>query len=198
MVQASLPVVLTNEVIEPFGFAELIVSQQPTFNASTQKLVEGTPTKQQDGGWVASWSVVDKYTDAAEQAQAVAEDLARKKVAKWEPIKAERDRRRLLGVRMGDHWFHSDDSSRIQQLALAMMGASLPAGLKWKTLTLTDAAVFVEMTPAIAQGIFQAAAASDAAIFAAAEAHRVALEASANPESYDFSGGWPVSIHDAP
>ena len=35
------------------------------------------------------------------------------------------------------------------------------------------------------------AAASDIAIFSAAEAHRVAMEASADPAAYDFTGGWP-------
>ena len=114
-----------------------------------------------------------------------------------ERIKAERDRRKYLGVKVGTHWFHSDDPSRIQQLALAMMGASIPAGLMWKVLTLTPPPVFVEMTPALAQGIFQATAASDAAIFAAAETHRIAMEASPTPESYDITGGWPASIEDA-
>lgn len=118
--------------------------------------------------------------------------------AAWERIKTERDRRKYLGVKVGAHWFHSDDPSRIQQLALAMMGASIPAGLMWKVLTLTPPPVFVEMTPALAQGIFQATAASDAAIFAAAETHRVAMEASPTPESYDITGGWPASIEDAP
>lgn len=116
----------------------------------------------------------------------------------WERIKQERDRRKYLGVKVGAHWFHSDDPSRIQQLALAMMGNAIPPGLMWKTLTTTPPPVFVEMTPALAQGIFQSTAASDAAVFAAAEAHRIAMEASDTPESYDFSGGWPVSIEDAP
>ena len=40
-------------------------------------------------------------------------------------------------------------------------------------------------------------AASDAAIFAAAETHRIAMEASPTPESYDITGGWPASIEDA-
>lgn len=115
----------------------------------------------------------------------------------WESIKRERDRRKYLGVKVGAHWFHSDDPSRIQQLALAMMGAAIPAGLMWKTLTLSPPPVFVEMTPALAQGIFQATAANDAAVFAAAEAHRIAMEASSTPEAYDYSGGWPASIADA-
>lgn len=124
--------------------------------------------------------------------------LAERQAVAWERIKTERDRRKYLGVKVGQHWFHSDDPSRIQQLALAMMGASIPDGLAWKTLTTTPPPVFVEMTPALAQGIFTATAASDAAIFGAAEAHRMAMEASATPESYDCTSGWPTSIEDAP
>lgn len=123
--------------------------------------------------------------------------LEERRAVAWERIKAERDRRKYLGVKVGANWFHSDDPSRIQQLALAMMGAAIPAGLQWKTLTLSPPPVFVTMTPALAAGIFQGTAASDAAVFAAAEAHRVAMEASASPESYDCSVGWPESIEDA-
>ena len=109
---------------------------------------------------------------------------------------AERDRRKALGVKVEDHWYHSDADSRIQQISLFVMGASVPP-IQWKTLTTTPSPVFVTMTQTIAAGIFQNTAASDAAIFAAAETHRVAMEASNNPESYDFSAGWPESIEDA-
>jgi len=50
------------------------------------------------------------------------------------------------------------------------------------------------MTPALAAAIFQATAASDAAIFAAAEAHRIAMEASSDPQGYDCTSGWPATI----
>lgn len=123
--------------------------------------------------------------------------LAERQATAWEHIKAERDRRKVLGVKVGAHWFHSDDSSRIQQLALMMMGAGIPPGLQWKTLTTTPPPVFVTMTQALATGIFQATAASDAAIFAACEVHRLAMEASTTPASYNFSAGWPASIEDA-
>lgn len=115
----------------------------------------------------------------------------------WERIKAERDRRKALGVKVGDHWYHSDADSRIQQISLFVMGAAVPP-IQWKTLTTTPPPVFVTMTQTIAAGIFQNTAASDAAIFAAAETHRIAMEASDTPESYDFSTGWPASIEDAP
>lgn len=122
--------------------------------------------------------------------------LAARREAAWERIKNERDRRKSIGVKVGDHWYHSDADSRIQQLSLFLMGAAVPP-VQWKTLTLSPPPVFVTMTQAIAGGIFQATAASDAAVFAAAEAHRMAMEASSTPESYDFSVGWPESIEDA-
>jgi len=114
----------------------------------------------------------------------------------WEQIKAERDRRASLGVKVGAHWYHSDQKSRTQQLGLVLLGASIPTGLQWKTLTFTPPPVFVTMTPALAQAIVGATAASDTAIFSAAEVHRLAMEASAAPQDYDFSVGWPTSIEE--
>ena len=113
--------------------------------------------------------------------------IAKVKVDKCEKIKAERDRRKAGGVKVGAKWFHSDDASRIQQMGLVMMGAGIPANLQWKTMD----GSFITMTPALAQQVFIAQAASDQAIFTAAETHRVAMEASADPASYDYSGGWP-------
>lgn len=122
--------------------------------------------------------------------------LAARQAAAWERIKAERDRRKSLGVKFGAHWYHSDADSRIQQLSLFVMGSNVPP-VQWKTLTASGAPVFVTMTQSIAAGIFQGTAASDAAVFAAAEAHRVAMEASSTPETYDLSGGWPAGFGDA-
>lgn len=116
--------------------------------------------------------------------------------AKWSAVKAERDRRKWLGVKVSANWFHSDDSSRIQQLALVMLGANIPAGLQWKTLTRTGS-VFVSMTQALAGSIFQSTLQSDTAVFSAAEMHRVAIEASATPESYNILIGWPASFEDS-
>lgn len=131
------------------------------------------------------------------------------RAAVWEAIKAERDRRKALGVKVGAHWFHSDNQSRIQQLGLARKADRLEASggsmdtpfsgpgpggiLAWKTI----GGSFVPMTPALAQQISGAVEALDQGVFAATEAHRMAMESSAQPESYDFSGGWPASIEDA-
>lgn len=110
----------------------------------------------------------------------------------WEQIKAVRDQRKGGGVKVKvggvDKWFRSDDASRIQQMALVMMGANIPANLQWKTLD----GSFVTMTQAVAQSVFAAAAASDQAIFAVAEGHRAALAACEDPAVYDYSTGWPA------
>jgi len=113
------------------------------------------------------------------------------KAAKWDAIKAERDRRTETGgYKVGTKWFHSDQKSRSQQLGLVLLGANIPANLQWKTMD----GSFVTMTAALAQQVLGAAAASDQAIFAAAEAHKAAMEASADPASYDFSGDWPATF----
>ena len=104
-----------------------------------------------------------------------------------ESIKSERDRRKQLGCTVGPHRFHSDDPSRIQQLGLVMMGAGMPAGIKWKTMDGT----FADMTPTLAAQIFQAQAARDMALFSACETHIAKARAAVDPLSYDYSAGWP-------
>jgi hypothetical protein len=106
---------------------------------------------------------------------------------KWAAVKAERERRKSGGVKVGAKWFHSDDASRIQQMGLVMMGAGIPSDLQWKTMD----GSFIAMNQTVAGAVFAAAAASDQAVFAVAEGHRVAMEASADPAAYDYSTGWP-------
>jgi hypothetical protein len=117
--------------------------------------------------------------------------LSTRQESAWERIKTERDRRtQLAGYQVNGHWFHSDTFSRTQQIALVIMGPNMPPGILWKTMS----GEMVTMTPALAGQIFAAAAASDIAIYTAAEAHRAAMLASANPDTYDFSGGWPPTF----
>ncbi len=104
-----------------------------------------------------------------------------------EQIKAERDRRKGLGVTVGEHRFHSDDASRIQQIGLVMFGASMPPGIQWKTMS----GAFVEMTPVLAQQIFGAQAQRDMALFAVCEQHIEAASIADDPLAYDYSAGWP-------
>lgn len=102
-------------------------------------------------------------------------------------------------------WFHSDPISKTQQLGLlrdadqvAVAGGDMdapfagpgPGGtLPWKTMDGT----FVLMTGNVARGVYAAAKSQDAAIFQAAETHRAAMEAAADPLAYDYSQGWPAT-----
>lgn len=106
----------------------------------------------------------------------------------WAKIKVERDRRTDIGgFEVDGKWFHSDQKSRNQQLGLVLLGSNIPAGLQWKTMD----GSFVTMTRTLAGQILAAGAASDTAIFAAAEDHKAALEACENPSDYDYLTGWP-------
>lgn len=106
----------------------------------------------------------------------------------WNLIKTERDRRKDEGgYKVGTNWYHSDSSSRIQQVSLMIIGAALPKNLMWKTMS----GAFVLMTPTLAVQIFQSAMGSDMAIFTVAEQKRQAMLASDTPENYDVYSGWP-------
>lgn len=118
-----------------------------------------------------------------------AKQLELTRIYMWRLIQLERDARKANGVKVGPNWFHSDDSSRIQQLALVIFGANLPQGIMWKTL---DGA-FVPMTNTLAVQIFQASAAQDTAIFTVAEQHKAGMMYSHTPWTYDFSTMWPAT-----
>ena len=143
----------------------------------------------EDGqGWRAVSGPGDVGTDETYSENQPAPGASQVKAAKWDANKAERDRRTENGgYKVGTKWFHSDQKSRSQQLGLVLLGASIPANLQWKTMD----GSFVTMTQQLAGQVLAAAAASDQAIFAAAEEHRQAMEASADPAAYDFSTGWP-------
>lgn len=145
----------------------------------------GHRLEQVDGKWVAD-------DDKAVQAIIDAYDpLPQAKSTKWEAIKAEREKRKEAGYMVAGHRYHSDQSSRIQQLGLVIMGASIPAGLKWKTM---DNGL-VDMTPTLAQQIFGATATNDATLHAVAEMKKAALfalEDFAAVQAFDVTAGWPV------
>ena len=138
-----------------------------------------------DGPRIAQWHRSEPQP-TSKQIEAAAHPAALALVT--QRIKTDRDRRKLAGTPVGANIFHSDPDSRIQQIGLVMMGAALPAGIMWKTV----GGDFVEMTPVLAGQIFQATAARDVALFAAAEAHIAAAAASDDPLAYDFSAGWPA------
>lgn len=67
------------------------------------------------------------------------------------------------------------------------MGANIPAGLMWKTMS----GEFVQMTQTLAGQIFAAAAAQDAALFAYCEQVQGHLASAEQPEAIDIESGWP-------
>lgn len=134
--------------------------------------------------WTFSGNVISTVTETEYQAIILNE----KKLQKWREIQAERDRRKFGGVKVGNYWFHSDDTSRIQYIGLLMLGSSIPPGIMWKTMT----GEFVEITPTLVQQIFNAVASHDLTVFAVAEQHRAIMNTSSDPENYDFSSGWPL------
>ena len=105
----------------------------------------------------------------------------------WRRIKVYRDLRSdASGYLVSGKWFHSDQKSKVQQVALVLAGASLPP-FQWKTMD----GSFVTMTPALAVAIFQAAMQKDAEIFGIAEQHKANMMASTDPLSYNYKTGWP-------
>lgn len=115
----------------------------------------------------------------------------------WAAIKAERDRRYEAGCLVAGKWWHSDIKSRVKwerklSRAAAMaddepyaIGGRVEA---WKTMDGT----FVDLTAGLIRRVADAFEIHDAQIFAAAEAHRAAMEASHDPAHYDYRTGWPL------
>lgn len=135
---------------------------------------------------------------------AVVLDTAAIKSSMWDAIKAKRDAIKAGGVKVGTKWYHTDTESRIQHLGLlekaraahaaggtdATRLQALGQDIKWKTMD----GSFIYLTVKHAEDIFAAVTDLDAAAFAAAETHRIAMEASADPAAYDFSVGWPATF----
>lgn len=130
--------------------------------------------------------------------------VAALKAEKWYAIKAKRDAIKAGGVKVGTKLYHTDTESRIQHLGLlekaraaraaggtdATRLQALGQDIKWKTMD----GSFIYLTVKHAEDIFAAVTDLDAAAFAAAETHRAAMEASADPAAYDFSVGWPATF----
>ena len=107
-------------------------------------------------------------------------------------------------MKVGAKWYHSDTESRIQHLGLKDQARDLLAvgqpdttrlqklgqDVRWKTMD----GSFIYLTVKHAFDIVAAVGDLDALAFTAAETHRVAMEASADPASYDFSAGWPATF----
>ena len=189
---------LTPEQCAHFRVHALVTVSQPEHNALTH-LVRAVDPVLIAGQWTQQWEV------SPLPAEEVVANQAAARAAKWEAIKAERDRRKVLGVKVGTDWFHCDTDSRGQWERMVnrvnTQGLVDSAGytiggqpVPWKTMT----GSFVILTAGKIRAVVDAVELQEAIIFGRAEMHRVAMEASDSPESYDFSGGWPASIEDTP
>ena len=165
-------------------------STTPTYDPATNAVREVAPV---DG--MQQWEVYPLPAEEVAANQAAATESA------WERIKAERDRRKYLGVKVGADWFHCDPDSRGQWERMVnrvnTQGLVDSAGytiggqpVPWKTMT----GSFVILTAGKIRAVVDAVELQEAAIFRRAEMHRVAMEASSSPQDYDCTGGWPVSI----
>jgi hypothetical protein len=92
------------------------------------------------------------------------------------------------GCLVSGKWFHTDSYSKLQQLTLVTLGASIPAGIQWKTMD----GSFIEVTPALLQELFAAQTSRELAIFNHCESLLAAMEASDTPELVDIQAGWPA------
>lgn len=105
----------------------------------------------------------------------------------WEQIKQKRHTVTRGGVYVPSvkKWFHTDDSSRTQYLALQIL-PELPSNLMWKTMDNSfiklDKALLTELSMAILQ--------AEQADFANAERHRITMLQADDPLDYDYSDGW--------
>ena len=183
---------LSPEEAVAFRVVPLQETPAPDFNPLTHEcLRDGCELV--GGQWQYRWSVAPLSVAQVEARRADAIS------ARWEAIKAERDRRRFEGgVKVSDCWFKSDNQAVGEYTAMAMLGASMPGTTvlreAWRTMHPTTT---IQMTPNLAKQILFAGFTSLGAMDDAALSHLSALTASANPAAYDFSSGWPQSYQDS-
>ncbi|EKR9773079.1 DUF4376 domain-containing protein [Escherichia coli] len=106
-------------------------------------------------------------------------------------IKAQRDEVTADYIVIGDYHFHSDASSRIQQMSLTKMGQAkqIPKSLMWQTKNLG----LLELTNEIAAQFESVTMDHDMRLFANAQRHIAAVEALEDiqaVQAYDYSTGW--------
>lgn len=105
----------------------------------------------------------------------------------WEAIKQKRHTvtRGGVYVKSVKKWFHTDDSSRTQYLALQIL-PELPSELMWKTMDNS----FVKLDKPLLTELAMTILTAEQADFANAEKHRLAMLQADNPLDYDYSTGW--------
>lgn len=136
-----------------------------------------------EGSWIQKWRVTNWTQEQIDNFKFAEQSI------KWEQIKAERDRRKFGGVKVGTNWIHSDTFSRTQWLGMVLAGDNLPQ-IPWSTL---DGGT-VTTTPTLAMQVFQAVMAQDASLFATALQKKSTMQSLDNPASFDHLTGWPLGL----
>lgn len=105
----------------------------------------------------------------------------------WSAIKDKRTDNIYSGVYVAsvDKWFHTDESSRIQYLALITL-PSLPDNLQWKTMDNS----FITLTRPLLTELTSAMLIKEQQDFMNAERHKQLMMRVDNPLDYDYSDGW--------
>ena len=105
----------------------------------------------------------------------------------WERIKQKRHENLRGGVYVesAGKWFHNTDEAR-QQYTFMRTLPQLPPDLMWKTM----GGDFVNLTGQLLDELSLKMLADEQQDFANAERHRVLMEQSDDPETYDYSDGW--------
>lgn len=164
------------------------------------------------GSWGDDGSIDISVTATPEQRDAVQavydahDPMAGDKSDQWADIQSVRDRLAMGGVSVGTKWFHTDQDSRIKYLGLKDRARDILSSgggmtdniiildhpVAWKTMD----GSFIDITAQLAFDIVAAVGDLDAQLFALGEMHKAALEVSADPASYDFTSGWPLSFNE--
>lgn len=112
----------------------------------------------------------------------------------WDEIQAERDSRRSGGFKVGTMWFHSKDTDRAQYAVLCALATekALPLGAVLRPAWITMSGEVIDMSVDLVRQVRDAGIVLENALFDAARAHKTAMEASADPLSYDYTAGWPA------
>lgn len=209
---------LGRELVAPAeGFVWALVDGEPVLLADHRGMVYSTATgkpQQFDAlGELPEGLTLDPRPSPAHawtngqwavSAELVAQLRAEAAAKTWELIKAERDRRKEAGFKVGGEWVHSDLFSRSQWLGLKDNARdALAAGgsmgdvlhdsdgkvIAWKMLD----GSFVQVTAQLAFDVVAAVTRSDMAIFTVAELHNARMRAAEDPAAYDYTTDWPLS-----
>lgn len=119
----------------------------------------------------------------------------RKQEIMWERIKAYRDHREESGVSVMvngvTYWFHSDAKSLIKYLFLLFLAtvfsSVFPSALKWKTMGGDE----VQLSPMDVIAVFNRVLYIGNYVFELGRIHRQQMLLADDPESYDYTTGWP-------